>query len=84
MVIQPTPPPDSEENTDGIQGENTGGGDKNTEGSEKKQPAMYLFVPVDRYGDNKETTGSLEDSGECTRGLSSLLLQMVSAPLPSS
>lgn len=34
------------------------------EDREKKLP-MYMFTPVDRYGDNKEETEPLQDLGTC-------------------
>lgn len=30
---------------------------------EEKKPPMYMFTPVDRYGDNKEETKPLQDLG---------------------
>lgn len=36
---------------------------ENTEGVEADP--MYCFIPVDRYGDNKDKTEPLEDRGGC-------------------
>ena len=62
-----TSPPASREGSDGTDVAKNGGGGKKTvdEASEKTRP-MYVFTPVDRYGDNKEETKPLEDLGIST------------------
>ena len=60
-------PPASREGSEGTDVAKNGGGDRKTvdEATEKTRP-MYVFTPVDRYGDNKEETKPLEDLGKST------------------
>ena len=53
-----------------IQGENTDNGTSIQSKNTKKRP-MYVFVPVDRYGDNKVEKEPLVDLGEVKYGFTS-------------